>query len=93
MKKCKKIPLFKTEAQERKFWEQHDSCDYVDWTKAQAAVFANLKPSAKTISLRLPENLLNEVKVLANRYDVPYQSLIKILLAKQLHGKGVDLDL
>ena len=80
----KKIPQFKDESQEKDFWEKHDSSDYIDWSQSKPAMFANLKPSSKTISLRLPENLLNQLKILANSYDVPYQSLIKILVAKQL---------
>ncbi len=80
----KKIPQFKSESQEKDFWEKHDSSNYIDWSQSKPAMFANLKPSSKTISLRLPENLLNQLKILANSYDVPYQSLIKILVAKQL---------
>lgn len=80
----KRIPNFKTEDEERKFWATHDSCDYVDWSKAEIAVFPNLKPSLKTISLRLPEDMINELKVLANQRDVPYQSLMKILLAEKI---------
>lgn len=71
----KRIPEFKTEAEERAFWETHDSIDYVDWSKAQRVAFPNLKPS--TISLRLPEGLLDGIKIEANRRDMPYQSLIK----------------
>jgi len=80
----KKIPSFKTEDEEREFWSTHDSCDYVDWSKAEVAIFPNLKPSLKTISLRLPEEMINELKVLANQRDVPYQSLMKILLAEKI---------
>lgn len=82
MKKHKKIPKFKSAKEEREFWETHDSADYIDWEKAKNAQFAKLKPSTKTISLRLPEPLLNDIKTLANKEDVPYQSLIKILLAE-----------
>ncbi len=82
MSKLKKIPKFKSESAEKKFWQEHDSVDYIDWSKAKRAQFPNLKPSTKTISLRLPENLLNELKVLANKEDVPYQTLIKILLSR-----------
>ncbi len=74
----KKIPTFKTEAEEQKFWATHDSTEYVDWSKAKRAVFPNLKPSTKTISLRLPQTMLEELKLLANKRDVPYQSLLKI---------------
>lgn len=84
MKKLKKIPKFNSEKEEREFWQTHSSIDYVDWSKAKLASFPNLKPSTKTISLRLPLYLLNDVKILANECDVPYQSLIKIFLAKQV---------
>jgi predicted DNA binding CopG/RHH family protein len=82
MSKFKKIPKFKTVAEENKFWETHDSADYIDWSKAKLASFPNLKPSTETISLRLPESLLNEIRVLAHKEDVPYQSLMKILLVQ-----------
>jgi predicted DNA binding CopG/RHH family protein len=81
MSRLKKIPEFKTEAEERKFWESHDSSDYVDWNKAQVSALSNLKPSTKTISLRLPEGLLERIKIEANKRDMPYQSLIKVWLA------------
>ena len=84
MEKKKKIPKFKTEAQERKFWQQHDSADYVDWSTAKIASFPNLKPSVKTISIRIPEALLFDIKVLANKNDVPYQSLMKIYLSERV---------
>jgi predicted DNA binding CopG/RHH family protein len=80
----KKIPSFKNEAKEKAFWKTHDSADYIDWSKAKTASFPNLQPSKKTISLRLPEMLLNDIKMLANKRDVPYQSLIKILLAEKM---------
>lgn len=83
-KKLKKIPKFKNEAEEQEFWQTHDSADYIDWSNAKSASFPNLKPSTKTISLRIPESLLYELKVLANSQDVPYQSLIKILLAEKV---------
>ena len=81
MSRLKKIPEFKTEAEEHKFWESQDSSDYVDWNKARATDLANLKPSTKTISLRLPEGLLERIKIEANKRDMPYQSLIKVWLA------------
>jgi len=81
MSKSKKIPKFKSEAEERAFWEANDSSEYVDWDKAQVTSLPNLKPSTKTISLRLPESLLNRIKIEANKRDVPYQSLIKAWLA------------
>lgn len=84
MSKAKKTPKFKTEKQERAFWESHDSSDYVDWTQAQAMTLPALKPSTKTISLRLPETLLNSIKVEANKRDMPYQSLIKAWLAEDV---------
>ncbi len=80
----KPIPEFNNEDEEREFWAEHDSADYIDWSKAQRVVFPNLKPSTKTISLRLPESMLNELRLLANKRDVPYQSLIKILLQESI---------
>ncbi len=80
------IPRFKTEAQERAFWESHDSTQHVDWSKAQKVRLPNLRPSTKTISLRLPQHLLDSIKVAANARDVPYQSLIKVWLQEKLHG-------
>jgi predicted DNA binding CopG/RHH family protein len=85
MSKQKKIPVFKTEEEEREFWAVNDSSDYVDWIKAKRTVFPNLKPSTKTISLRLPEHILDEIKMLARKRDVPYQSLIKIFLKERLN--------
>ncbi|MDP1574307.1 MAG: BrnA antitoxin family protein [Coxiellaceae bacterium] len=82
MTKFKKIPKFKTLSEENNFWEAHDSADHIDWSKAKRVTFPNLKPSVKTISLRLPEHLLNAIKTLANKEDVPYQSLMKLLLAE-----------
>lgn len=81
MSNVKKIPKFKTEAEERAFWESNDSSNFVDWSKAELASFSNLKPSTKTISLRLPEGLLDRIKIEANKRDMPYQSLIKAWLA------------
>ncbi len=80
----KSIPKFKTEAEEREFWANADSADYVDWSKAKKAILPNLKPSLKTISLRLPEIMIEELKLLANKRDVPYQSLIKIFLSERI---------
>ena len=82
-KKLKPIPEFRSEAEERRFWETHDSADYVDWTKAERARFPNLKLSTKAISLRLPAALLDRIKIEANRRDVPYQSLIKVWLKEK----------
>lgn len=84
MSKNKKIPKFKTEAEERKFWEANNSDDYVDWDKAELVSMPNLKPSTKTISLRLPEGLLESIKIEANKRDMPYQSLIKAWLAEDV---------
>jgi len=85
-KPTKTIPEFASEAEERAFWEKHDSTEYLDWSKAQRAVLPNLKPSTKTISLRLPQHLLDSIKAAANARDVPYQSLIKVWLQEKLHG-------
>jgi len=82
-KKRKSLPTFRSEAEERAFWERTDSSDYVDWQKAKRARFPNLKPSTRSISIRLPVALLEQIKVAANRRDVPYQSLIKIWLAEK----------
>jgi predicted DNA binding CopG/RHH family protein len=84
MKKLKPIPTFKTEADERKFWETHDTADYLDWSKAERVRFPNLKPSTATISIRLPVSLLEQIKIAANKRDVPYQSLIKMWLAEKV---------
>ena len=83
-KKLKPIPYFGSEAEEREFWETHDTADFVDWSKAKAGVFPALKPSTETISLRLPAGLLAELKILANKRDVPYQSLLKIFLSDRI---------
>lgn len=84
MKKYKDIPKFENEDEERKFWAENDSSDYIDWGNSEKKVFPNLKPSSKTISLRLPEFILDEVKMLARKRDVPYQSLIKIYLKERI---------
>jgi predicted DNA binding CopG/RHH family protein len=83
-KKLKPIPRFRNEAEERKFWETHDSTDYVDWSNAQRIRLPNLKLSTTAISLRLPQGLLDRIKIAANRRDVPYQSLIKVWLAEKV---------
>ena len=80
----KKIPEFKNEDAEREFWATHDSTEYIDWKKAERVTLPNLKPSVKKISLRLPESMLEELKLLANKKDVPYQSLLKIFLAERI---------
>ena len=84
MPKKKEIPEFKSEDQEREFWAEHDSTDYIDWSQAQKTTFPALKPSTTTISLRLPVSMLQELKLLANKRDVPYQSLLKIFLAERI---------
>ncbi|HBE91276.1 MAG TPA: hypothetical protein DDW55_01660 [Gammaproteobacteria bacterium] len=84
-KKLKAIPEFANEEEERLFWEKHDSSDYLDWSKAKKVVLPNLKPTTKTISLRLPQHLLDSIKAAANARDVPYQSLIKVWLQEKLH--------
>jgi predicted DNA binding CopG/RHH family protein len=83
-KELKEIPTFKNEDEEREFWATHDSTEYVDWDKAEGVVLPKLKPSTKTISLRLPELMLNELRLLANKRDVPYQSLIKMFLKERI---------
>jgi predicted DNA binding CopG/RHH family protein len=80
---AKSIPKFRSEAEERRFWEAHDSSDLVDWSKAERVRLPNLKPSTTSISLRLPVTLLDQIKVAANKRDVPYQSLIKTWLAEK----------
>ena len=82
--KKKKIPKFKSEAEEQEFWATHDSTEYVDWGTAGKVLFPDLKPTMKTISLRLPEPMLNNLKALANERDVPYQSLLKMFLKERL---------
>jgi len=77
-------PEFRSEDEEREFWANTDSTDYVDWDVARRVVLPNLKPSPKTISLRLPAMMLAELKLLANKRDVPYQSLLKIFLAERI---------
>ena len=85
-KQTKAIPKFTSEAQERAFWETHDTMYYLDWSKAKKAALPNLKPTTKTISLRLPQHLLDSIKIAANARDVPYQSLIKVWLQEKLHS-------
>ena len=85
-KRPKTIPKFANEAEERVFWETHDSTEYLDWSKAQKVVLPNLKPTTRTISLRLPQHLLDSLKAAANARDVPYQSLIKVWLQEKLRS-------
>ena len=80
----KRVPEFRSEDQERAFWATHDSTDYIDWSQARVRKLANLKPSLRTISLRLPVSMIEDLKLLANKRDVPYQSLLKVFLAERL---------
>ena len=84
MSKLKKIPKFKTEKEEFKFWSTHDSTEYVDYSTAKKILFSELKPSTKTISIRLPESLLDRIKLLANKRDIAYQSLLKMFLVERV---------
>lgn len=86
-RKHKPTPAFETEAEERAFWESHDSAEHVDWSQAERVTLPNLKPTSTSISLRLPVALLDRIKVAANKRDMPYQSLIKAWLAESV-GKG-----
>jgi predicted DNA binding CopG/RHH family protein len=85
-RQLKTVPRFANEAEERVFWETHDSSEYLDWSKARRVLLPNLKPTTKTISLRLPQHLLDSIKAAANARDVPYQSLIKVWLKEKLHS-------
>ena len=84
----KRIPEFKNEEEEHRFWATKDSTEYIDWSKGKRTIFPNLKPSTKTISLRLPQTMLEALKLLANKRDVPYQSLLKMFLSDR-----IDLEL
>jgi len=90
MKRLKKIPRFRNEEEERKFWATHDSTEYVEYSNAKKVVFQNLRPSVRIVSIRLPESLIAHLKLLANKRDIPYQSLMKIFLSerikKELHS-------
>ena len=93
MKKLKKIPRFRSITEEQKFWATHDSGEYVDYSQAELGFFPELKPSSRTISIRLPESLVEAIRLLANKQDVPYQSMLKMLLAEKVRetmslGKG-----
>ena len=81
----KKIPEFSSEAEERKFWQQNDSSEYLDWSEAEEVLLPKLKPSTRKISIRLPESMIEELKLLANKRDVPYQSLLKIFLSERIN--------
>ena len=86
----KKIPKFSNEAAEQKFWASHDSVDYIDWRNARRVILPKLKPSSQTISLRMPQPMLDRLKLLANQRDVPYQSLLKTFLADRLKAEMSD---
>jgi predicted DNA binding CopG/RHH family protein len=83
----KVVPRFRSEDLEREFWASHDSTDYIDWRKAKRSTLPNLKPSSQTISLRLPKPMLDRLKLLANKRDVPYQSLLKMFVAERLKAE------
>ncbi|HTC87957.1 MAG TPA: BrnA antitoxin family protein [Bryobacteraceae bacterium] len=80
----KEIPRFKSEDEERKFWETADSTKYIAWSQAKTRTLVKLRPSLRTISLRLPVAMIEDLKLLANQRDVPYQSLLKVFLAERL---------
>ena len=83
----KKIPKFKNETEERDFWQHHDSSEYLDWSDAKEVVFSRLKPTTRKISIRLPESMIEDLKLLANKRDVPYQSLLKIFLSERIDSE------
>jgi len=83
-KAVRKVPKFETEDQERQFWTQHDSAEYINWRTAKRVTLAKLRPTTRTISIRLPETMIERLKVLANKRDVPYQSLLKMYVAEKL---------
>ena len=83
----KRLPRFANEDQEREFWAQHDSTDYLDWKKGERVILPNLRPTSQTISLRLPKPMVDRLKLLANKRDVPYQSLLKIFVAERLKAE------
>ena len=83
----KKIPKFTNEAEERRFWQQHDSSEYLDWSDAEEVVLSRLKLSTRKISIRLPESMIEGLKILANKRDVPYQSLLKIFLSERIDSE------
>ena len=86
--KDKRIPRFRSEDEEREFWSRHDSSEYIDWHQAKRVGFPSLKPSLKSISIRLPESMIEELKVIANKKDVPYQSLVKMYLSEKLREES-----
>jgi len=86
--KLKQIPKFRNEDEEREFWATHDTTEYLDWSKAKRVRFTKLRPSVRSISLRLPEALLERIKILANRNDIPYQSLMKVYLSERVEKES-----
>ena len=82
-----RIPIFQNEEEEREFWAENDSADYIDWATGQTARFPKLKPTTKSISIRLPESLIDDLKILANRRDIPYQSLLKVFLSERVDAE------
>ena len=86
-KQTRVTPKFANEAQQRAYWESHDSTEHLDWSTAKKVALPNLKPTTKTISLRLPQHLLDSIKIAANARDVPYQSHIKVWLQEKLHSR------
>ena len=84
MKNLSKIPKFKNITDEREYWNSHDSTELVNWSKAENVTFPNLKPSVKLVSIRLPQSMIDELKLLANKSDVAYQSLMKIYLNERI---------
>ncbi len=89
MKSLKRVPRFRNESAEAEFWRRSDSTEYVDYSRAGKAVFPDLKPSTKSISIRLPESLLQRLKTIANKKDVPYQSLIKMYLSEKIREESL----
>src|SRR5437764_14033743 len=89
MRRLKKIPKFKDEDAEREFWSKADSTEYIDWSKAQKLVLPRFRPTLRTISLRLPESMIAELKLLANQRDVPYQSFLEVFLAQKIKEERV----
>lgn len=89
MKKIKNIPPFKNEDEERRFWATHDTSDYFDVEKPVKLDFSNLKKSTKSVTVRLPEDLIKKLKILANKKDVPYQSLLKLFLNEKVKEEMV----
>lgn len=87
MRKSRAKPTFKSEVHEAAFWSTHDSTDYIDYSKSRRMIFPKLKPSTETISLRLPKSLLDQLKTLANKRDVPYQTLLKLFLLERVHAE------